>query len=187
MKLKFEQPLPHRPGVLVHRGPDGKCKVIGDGNPFTSAEHAALSPVIEPARHELPFTAEERAELAEAEARLAEAVRLRERAELRMFDAQDRCRTYERNLGVKPSEQAVKRAMALRVAHDDVRKTWEEARDAEGLARREQTAVSRRVHHATRMRKLAAEHAETPPPNTPPTLAERMAGLSGRLAGARTA
>ena len=61
MKLKFEQPLRDRPGVLVHRRSDGKCVVIGDGSPFTGAELAALSPVIEPTRREPGFTAEERA------------------------------------------------------------------------------------------------------------------------------
>lgn len=99
MKLKFDQPLRDRPGVLVHRKPDGKLVVIGDGNPFTGAELAALSPVIEPTRRDLPFTAEERAELKAAETRLAVVLRLREPAEERMWEAHDKCRGYEHSLG----------------------------------------------------------------------------------------
>ncbi len=178
MKLKFEQPLRHRPGVLVHRKPDGKSVVIGDGCPFTPAEMAAISPVIEQPKHDPGLTAEERAELDQAEARLAEALRLVELAAEAMFETRDKGRAYERNLG-RVSASEAKRIKELKTAHDAAQTTWQEAREAEGLARREQTNVSLRVHQAARFRELAAERAAMPPP---PTLTERMAGLAGRLA-----
>ena len=98
-----------------------------------------------------------------------------------MFKAFVAGRDYERGLGWKAAPSEAKRITELRAVHDDARKVWDEAREAEGMARREHTAVSLRVHRVARMRKLAAEHAETPPLNTPPTLAERMETLTGRL------
>ena len=177
MKLKFEQPLSHRPGVLVHRKPDGKCVVIGDGDPFTQAELMALSPLVERPRHDPGFTTAERAELDQAESRLAEALRLGEIATEAMFETRDKGRAYERSLG-RVGESEAKRITELKTAHDAALTTWREASDAEGLARVEETNVSQRVHQAARFRKLAAEQAEMPPPKT---LTERMAGLAARL------
>ncbi len=181
MKLKFEQPLRHRPGVLVHRKPDGSSVIIGDGDGFTSAEFMQLSPLIEQPAHVLPFTVQERADLDRAETRLAEALRLSGRAKEAMFEALDRAKRFERGLGLSVSSHEANRVVEFKAAHDAAVATVRDASEAVHDARVAQTHTQHRVHRVAQQRQRAVEDAKTPPPNPRLTLAERMSELAGRL------
>ena len=182
MKLKFEQPLRHRPGVLVHHQPDGKTVVIGDGDGFSAAELIALSPLIEQPAHVLPFTTEERADLDRAETQLAEALRLSARSKEAMFEARDRGLRFQRGLSLSVSSAEADQVVKFKAAHDAAVVTLEDAGKAEHDARVEQTNTQHRAHRAAQQRQRAAEDTKTPPPNRPKTLTERMSGIAGRLA-----
>ena len=182
MKLKFEQPLRHRPGVLVHRKPDGKTVIIGDGDGFTPAEFMALSPLIEQPSDKPPFTTQERAELDRAETRLAEVLRLKDRAKEAMFEALDRAKRFERGLGLSVSSHEADRVFEFKAAYIAAVATVRDTREAEHEARVEQTHTQHRAHRAAQQRQRAAEEAENPPPNRRKTLTERMSELAGRLA-----
>lgn len=181
MKLKFEQPLRHRPGVMVHRKPDGSTVIIGDGDGFTPEEFIVLSPLIEQPAHVLPFTAQERADLDRAETRLAETLRLSARAKEAIFEAFDRAKRFERGLGLSVSEREADQVAEFKLAHDAAQATLRDAGKAEHDARVEQTHTQHRVHRAAQRRQRAFEDTKTPPPNRPRTLGERMSELAARL------
>ena len=181
MKLKFETPLRHRPGVMVHRKPDGKTVFIGDGDGFTPAEFMVLSPLIERPADILPFTAQERADLDRAETRLLETLRLSARAKEAVFEARDRGLRFQRGLGHQVTRHEADQVVKFKAAHDAAVVTLRDVGKAEHDARVEQTHTQHRVHRAAQQRQRRLEDAKTPPPNRPRTLGERMSELAARL------
>ena len=180
MTIRTEQPLKHRPGVLVMTDADGRRFVRGDGQGFTGAEFMALGTVVEPASSRPPLSPEERAAVDAAEERRAEALALVDRAAEEKWEARDRALRAEKSAGEPISAADAQRIRHLRGAYDAAKAAWNEAREVESMARAEATDAALRAGHAARMRQLAAEQAGRPPAKDERTLADRLADLGRR-------
>lgn len=130
---KIEQPLPHRPHVLVIYKSDGLRKVIGDGDPLTNEEFLAVHELVEPERVEPDYTEQEREAVAGAAILLDQA---RSAAEA-VWDEIEDLRAAHRDVVNRVEEIAIQRDLIAALDKLDTRQGLvQEARIALSSARR---------------------------------------------------
>lgn len=168
--VKVEHPLPHRPEVVKVELPDGRHRIYGDGNPYSSEELVAIQGMAESTTTPLEYTGEERKEVEAAEKLYSQATEAVARLRGELWEAREnrpKWRGFLPGTGNSESEPTG--------VETELRRQLEDARDTEQEALIELNKTRRRVSEAAARRRDGEPKFHH---GAPRSLDDRVAALS---------